>query len=83
MNLTLCVIAEVELPKITRKKMDPLANAEDDYAILDELLKVGEATQKLAVSPITLAVQPTDEVVHLEMPEESYILPEPEEVPLG
>ena len=54
------IIAEVELPKIIRKKMDPLANAEDDYAILDELLKVGEATQKLSVSPITLAVQPTD-----------------------
>ena len=54
-RLTLCN-AEVELPKIVRKKMDPLVNAEDDYAILDELLKVGEETQKLSVSLITLVV---------------------------
>ena len=64
--------------------MDPLANAEDDYAILDELLKVGEQAQFLSVSPVTLEVVRTEEVVHLEVPEERYVLPEEtEEVPLG
>ena len=64
--------------------MDPFVNAEDDYAILDELLRVGEETQKLSVSPITLEVKQTDEVVNLKMPAESYILPEEnEEVPLS
>lgn len=73
-NTFVLPLLEVELPKIVRKKMDPFANAEDDYAILDELLKVGEATQKLSVSPITLEVKQTDEVVNLELPPECYIL---------
>lgn len=59
--------------------MDPLANAEDDFAILDELLRVGEATQRLSVSPITLTVEQTDHIVSLEMPKESYVLEPVEE----
>lgn len=75
---------EVELPKVVRKKMDMFVNVEDDYAIIDELLKVGEETQKLSVNPITLAVQQTDKVINLEMPEDSYALTEQtEELPLG
>lgn len=46
---------------------------------------MGEETQTLSVSPITLAVKKTDEVVHLEMPKDNYILTEQtkEEFPLG
>ena len=63
--------------------MDPLANAEDDYAIFDELLRLGGEVQHLSVSPVTLEVVRTEEVVNLEVPEERYVLAEEtEEVPL-
>jgi hypothetical protein len=68
--------AEVELSKVVRKKMDPLANADDDYSILDELLAVGNAAQTLAVCPKTLTVTKTNDRVELVMPEDSYVLPE-------
>lgn len=66
-NTLMSIIVEVELPKIVQKKMDPFVNAEDDYTILEELLKVGEENQTLSVSS-TLAMQRTAEVVNLEMP---------------
>lgn len=82
LRFVLFCFAEIELPKVARKKMDPLLNAEDDIALLDELLKVGEATQKLSVCPKTLAVEETDHIFHMEMPKESYIIePADEEVP--
>lgn len=77
-------IVEVEFLKVVCKKMYPLINVEDDYAILDELLKVGEVTQTLSVSPITLAMEKTDKDVHLEMSQDNYILNEQtEELYLG
>ena len=83
-NTSVSPLPELELPKVVRKKMDPFPNAEDDYAILDELLKVGMETQKLAVSPVTLEVKKTDKVVDFQMPPESYLLSEPtEDQPLG
>lgn len=36
------------------RKMDLLANADDDYAILDDLLNVGAAAQTLSVNPLNL-----------------------------
>lgn len=83
-NTSVLSLPELELPKVVRKKMDPFPNAEDDYAILDELLKVGVETQKLSVSPVTLEVKKTDTVVDFQMPPESYILPDQaEDRPLG
>lgn len=83
-NLRQVKFAEVKLPKVVRKKMDPLVNDEDDYAILDKLLAVGKATHTLAVSLITLAVSETDKVVYLEMSQQSYLLDEQtEELPLS
>lgn len=74
---------EIKLLKIVRKKIDLFDNDEEDYAIPDELLKVGE-TQTLSVSPITLTVQKTDKIVNLEILEDNYILTEQiEELPVG
>ncbi|KAK9928075.1 hypothetical protein M0R45_025229 [Rubus argutus] len=56
--------------------MDPLVNADNDYAMLDELLLEGGAAQTLSVNPVDLSIQKTDNVVNLEVPKQRYVLVE-------
>lgn len=76
LGITPCRFVEVDLPKVPRKKMDPLVNADNDYAMLDELLLEGGATQTLSVNPVDLSLQKTENVVNLEVPKQRYVLVE-------
>ncbi|KAK9943774.1 hypothetical protein M0R45_009371 [Rubus argutus] len=74
-----------EPPKVLRKKMDSLPNADDDYVILDELLSVCSVAQTLAMDPLSMVVKKTDKVVNFKMSAKAYDLGEKieEEIPLN